>query len=97
MTIDDPTLAERPFTETHDRILQALVEQVHDMSVRLTALEASVEPSTRLAPPEVPSQAAAPQRSAPSNPTAKQATAPVERKSSPSRATRPTGWQPTRR
>jgi hypothetical protein len=95
MTIDDPTLAERRFTETHDRILQALVERVHDMSLRLAALEAASEPAEQLAPPAVPAPTTTPQTAAVTTP--KTTPSPADRPSWQSTTARPTGWQPARR
>lgn len=99
MTIDDPTLAERPFTETHDRILHALVEQVHDMSLRLAALEASAsqrdDASSTLAPPEVPPSTAVSSRG--SSTDVDLTARPSDRAVTKTRSTRAAGWQPARR
>lgn len=100
MTIDDPTLAERTFTETHDRILHALVEQVHDMGLRLAELEAAAIDRTdrtnpRLAPPAVPAHPPSTDREslAPRDATIQLAEQPV----TTTRSTRAAGWQPARR
>lgn len=95
MTIDDPALDERPFTETHDRILHALVEQVHDMSIRLKALEAQTvaasEPALRTEPKE-------PSRDTPAEVDLTDAPSTAGANAAPRRqSTRQTGWQPTRR
>lgn len=103
MTIDDPTLAERTFTETHDRILHALVEQVHEMNVRMAALEAAAirpadDTSSRLAPPAVPGRVPATSRS--STTSADTTVRPIDQSATKTRSTRPTraaGWQPARR
>ncbi len=99
MTIDDPTLAERTFTETHDRILHALVEQVHDMGLRLAELEAAAidrtDPTQRqLAPPAVPARPAPVDRASPAaDATIRRGEHPVTK----ARSTRAAGWQPARR
>lgn len=102
MTIDDSTLAERTFTATHDRILHALVEQVHDMGLRLNALEAAAaarrdDSPPRLAPPAVPTSTIDARTDRPTERPTDALTvdddAPVIRR----RPTRPTGWQPARR
>lgn len=99
MTIDDPTLAERTFTETHDRILHALVEQVHDMGLRLAELEAAAIDRTdrtqpQLAPPAVPARPTRVDRaSSGTDATIRLDEQPVTR----TRSTRAAGWQPARR
>lgn len=87
MTLDDPTLEERRFTEAHDRILHALVEQVHALSGRVAALEArdvDVRDHVEVRP------TAAPMTAEPSVSTGNGSpdTTPPRRH---------TGWQPTRR
>ena len=99
MTIDDPALTERTFTETHDRILHALVEQVHDMGLRLAALEAAaVEPGKNktptLAPPAVPTSRRATKNSSAIHREGDVALAKQPVTKQPS--ARAAGWQPAR-
>ncbi len=103
MTIDDPTLAERTFTETHDRILHALAEQVHDMSLRLAALEAAAaqpaeNTTSKLAPPDLPTRIPASSRSSSTGSDA--SVRPIDQPTTKTRSTpsaRAAGWQPARR
>ena len=81
MTIDDPALEERRFTATHERIIQALVEQLHEVSTRLNALETEKLGEDALAPPAIPATPAT-QSSRPSW---------------QSKTGRQAGWQPARR
>lgn len=112
MPIDDTPLTERTFTETHDRILHALVEQVHDMGVRLAALEAAELSSQRdamgradhgdatIAPPALPTDATAPAPSTShrvSRASTDAPSRPMDQPNTKTRSGRVTGWQPARR